>query len=186
MIARRALPLLALGWVASSAAASVELRHAGIVHDPAGAGETTQLAADMLAGDLAALGAVPPHVGTDLRACGATCIVIGRYDAPLIARLARDGGVDLSVLRDGWERYVRAVVRVRGQRILLIAGSDRRGAVYGTVDLSRALGISPWAWWARSRSLCRIGPLPCQFRRVSTLRPPRRVIAAGAEAWKRV
>ena len=148
MIARRALPLLALGWVASSAAASVELRHAGIVHDPAGAGDTTRLAADMLASDLTALGAVPPKVGTDLRTCGVTCIVIGRYDAPLVARLARDGGVDLSVLRGGWERYVRAVVRVGGQRILLIAGSDRRGAVYGTVDLSRALGISPWAWWA--------------------------------------
>jgi hypothetical protein len=148
MIARRALPLLAACWSIPAAAASVELRNAAIVHDPAGAGETTRLAAEMLAGDLTALGAVPPSVGADFRTCAATCIVIGRYDAPLVARLAREGGIDVSALRGGWERYVRAVVRLGNRRVVLIAGSDRRGAVYGAVDLSRELGISPWAWWA--------------------------------------
>ena len=148
MIARQALLLLAACWAASAGASPIELRHAGIVHDATGAGDTTGLAAEMLAGDLAALGATPPKVSTDFQTCAATCIVIGRYDAPLVARLAREGGVDLSALRNGWERYVRAVVRIGGRRIMLIAGSDRRGAVYGAVDLSRALGISPWVWWA--------------------------------------
>jgi hypothetical protein len=148
MKARRALPLLALGWSAAVAAAPVELRNAAIVYDPAGTGETTRLAAQALADDLTSLGAARPNVGSDIGSCGATCIVIGQYDAPLVARLAREGRVDLSVLRGGWERYVRAVVRSGGRSVLLIAGSDRRGAIYGAVDLSRALGISPWAWWA--------------------------------------
>ncbi len=31
---------------------------------------------------------------------------------------------------------------------LVIAGSDRRGTVYGIYELSRQLGVSPWYWWA--------------------------------------
>ena len=31
---------------------------------------------------------------------------------------------------------------------VIIAGSDRRGTVYGIYELSRQLGVSPWYWWA--------------------------------------
>lgn len=31
---------------------------------------------------------------------------------------------------------------------LVIAGSDRRGTIYGLYELSRQAGVSPWAWWA--------------------------------------
>jgi hypothetical protein len=31
---------------------------------------------------------------------------------------------------------------------LLIAGSDRRGTAFGVLELSRAIGVSPWNWWA--------------------------------------
>ena len=31
---------------------------------------------------------------------------------------------------------------------LVIAGSDKRGAIYGIYDLSQAIGVSPWYWWA--------------------------------------
>ena len=31
---------------------------------------------------------------------------------------------------------------------IVIAGSDRRGTVYGIYELSRQLGVSPWYWWA--------------------------------------
>ena len=33
-------------------------------------------------------------------------------------------------------------------RALVIAGSDRRGAVFGIYDLSEQIGVSPWHWWA--------------------------------------
>ena len=32
-------------------------------------------------------------------------------------------------------------------RAVVIAGSDRRGAVYGIYELSRQMGVSPWYWW---------------------------------------
>ena len=35
-----------------------------------------------------------------------------------------------------------------GRQVLFIAGADRRGAIYGAVDMTRELGVSPWEWWA--------------------------------------
>jgi len=34
------------------------------------------------------------------------------------------------------------------ERALVIAGSDRRGTIYGIYELSERLGVSPWYWWA--------------------------------------
>jgi hypothetical protein len=39
------------------------------------------------------------------------------------------------------------IITTNGQQ-LVIAGSDRRGTVYGIYELSRQLGVSPWYWWA--------------------------------------
>ena len=33
-------------------------------------------------------------------------------------------------------------------RALVIAGSDKRGTIYGIYELSEQLGVSPWYWWA--------------------------------------
>jgi hypothetical protein len=34
------------------------------------------------------------------------------------------------------------------RRALVIVGSDRRGTAYGCTELSKAIGVSPWNWWA--------------------------------------
>ena len=34
------------------------------------------------------------------------------------------------------------------ERALVIAGSDKRGTIYGIYDLSEQIGVSPWYWWA--------------------------------------
>ena len=33
------------------------------------------------------------------------------------------------------------------KKALVIAGSDRRGTIYGVYELSKQLGVSPWYWW---------------------------------------
>ncbi len=33
-------------------------------------------------------------------------------------------------------------------KALVIAGSDKRGAAYGTFEISKQMGVSPWYWWA--------------------------------------
>ncbi|HEU5078972.1 MAG TPA: glycosyl hydrolase 115 family protein [Opitutaceae bacterium] len=66
-------------------------------------------------------------------------------------RLISDHKVDLSPLRGAWESFVIAVVDEPlpgvGQA-LVIAGSDRRGAIYGCYEVSEAIGVSPYYWWA--------------------------------------
>ncbi len=37
------------------------------------------------------------------------------------------------------------ITTIDGQ--VVIAGSDRRGTVYGIYELSRQMGVSPWYWW---------------------------------------
>jgi hypothetical protein len=121
---------------------------AGIVHDDHGAGRTLALAADLLSRDLQSLSGQKPVVTTRADRCVPVCVVIGLYDAPEVRQLARLGRADLSNLKGRWESYRRIVVRDKAHTYVVIAGADRRGAVYGTVDLSRQLGVSPWEWWA--------------------------------------
>jgi hypothetical protein len=50
-----------------------------------------------------------------------------------------------------WESYITHVVDnpLPGvDRALVIAGSDMRGTIYGLYDVSEAMGVSPWWWFA--------------------------------------
>ena len=44
-------------------------------------------------------------------------------------------------------RCEQFLITLVGQQ-LVIAGSDRRGTIYGLYELARQAGVSPWAWWA--------------------------------------
>src|SRR6185312_2405004 len=109
---------------------------------------TSALAAGMLAHDLKSLTGRDARVSTNPDDCGRVCIVLGTTGSPVVAQVAREAGLDLSRLKGQWERYERVAVTRGGRTWLLIAGSDRRGAVYGVVDLTRELGVSAWEWWA--------------------------------------
>jgi hypothetical protein len=147
----RSLVLLCAFLASRAGAAPFDLAPAGappvIVHD--GGGKTLGLAAAMLRHDLRAVSGVDAATAEDLSACSTVCVVVGTAASPAVQRIAREGGVDLRPLRGQWERYLRAAVRDgAGRRILLVAGSDVRGAVYGVVDIGRELGVSAWEWWA--------------------------------------
>ena len=110
---------------------------------------TGKLAADMLAHDLKGMTGLNPDTGSDLKACRKTCVIIGEVNDPQVRRLAVTAGIDVADLSGGWERYGRAVLTLpNGATALLIAGSDRRGMIYGVVDMTREMGVSAWEWWA--------------------------------------
>ncbi|MGH8854519.1 MAG: glycosyl hydrolase 115 family protein [Telluria sp.] len=109
---------------------------------------TFRLAGDLLQRDLRQLTSIEAKRTASLDECRQRCIVIGAADSPLVQEAARAMGVDLAPLRGQQERYIRAAGRAGGRELLLVAGADRRGAVYGVVDASRELGVSPWEWWA--------------------------------------
>ncbi len=118
---------------------------ASIMHDGTRTGE---LAAGLLAHDLKALTGRDASVVRTLADCGRVCVVVGTSDLPVIGQLAARGGIKPQTLKGQWERYERVAVSADGKTYLLIAGSDRRGMIYGVVDLTREMGVSAWEWWA--------------------------------------
>lgn len=79
-------------------------------------------------------------------------VLIGTLGAsPVVDRLVAQGRLDVSRIKGRWEASVTQVVErpLPGvERALVIAGSDRRGTVYGIYDTSERIGVSPWYWWA--------------------------------------
>jgi hypothetical protein len=79
-------------------------------------------------------------------------IIIGTLGkSALVDRLVRSGRLDAAAIRGKWEAWVTEVVRrpLPGIDVaLVVAGSDKRGTIYGTYDLSEQVGVSPWYWWA--------------------------------------
>lgn len=61
-----------------------------------------------------------------------------------IDALVAAGELDVSSVRGKGGASVTAAV---GDK-LVVAGGDKRGAIYGLLDLSREIGVSPWYWWA--------------------------------------
>jgi len=69
----------------------------------------------------------------------------------LIDRLVDSGKLNVDAIRGRWEAFLVQVVEhpLPGlDRGLIIAGSDKRGTIYGIYELSQQIGVSPWHWWA--------------------------------------
>src|SRR5262249_26032050 len=66
-------------------------------------------------------------------------------------RLIRDKRIDVGSVAAKWEATLIEVVKrpTPGiQGALVIAGSDKRGTIYGLYTLCEQIGVSPWYWWA--------------------------------------
>jgi hypothetical protein len=71
--------------------------------------------------------------------------------SPLIDQLIAEGKVDTYGVVDQWESFVIQTVKnpLPGiEYALVIAGSDKRGTIFGLYDVSENIGVSPWHWWA--------------------------------------
>ncbi|GAB7347368.1 hypothetical protein MBLNU459_g4302t2 [Dothideomycetes sp. NU459] len=84
---------------------------------------------------------------------GGTIIAGTIGNSSLIDGLVTAGKLDVSAINGTWEAFVSTVVSnpMPGISIaLVIAGSDRRGTIYGLYDVSEQIGVSPWYFWADS------------------------------------
>lgn len=78
-------------------------------------------------------------------------IIIGSLDSPFIKDMVSRGKFDVSSLQRCREKYLIQTVTAPVEGIgeaLVIAGSDRRGVVYGIYEISEQIGVSPWYDWA--------------------------------------
>ena len=62
----------------------------------------------------------------------------------LIDRLIKQKKIDVKKVRGQWESYLIDVVDGN----LIIAGSDKRGTIYGIYEISQRIGVSPWYYMA--------------------------------------
>ena len=98
-----------------------------------------------VSGTTAALTQDPAHPGRNAILVG----TIGR--STLINQLVRERKLDVAGIAGKWEASLIQVViqPLPGvESALVIAGSDKRGTIYGVYDLSEQMGVSPWHWWA--------------------------------------
>ncbi|AXB56827.1 glycosyl hydrolase 115 family protein [Flavobacterium fluviale] len=79
-------------------------------------------------------------------------VIIGTLGkSEIIDQLVKKGKIDASQLRGKWEKFTTQIVEnpLKGvKKALVIAGSDKRGTIYGIYDLSNQIGVSPWYFWA--------------------------------------
>ncbi|MDF9842550.1 MULTISPECIES: glycosyl hydrolase 115 family protein [unclassified Paenibacillus] len=108
--------------------------------------------AESFAADIELVTSTRPKIVTEPRQLGSTAIVIGTADrSRLIDEWIAAGKVDVSAIQGKRECYriQRIEHPVDGvQQVLVIAGSDKRGTIYGTYAVSEMMGVSPWVYFA--------------------------------------
>ncbi|KAK3295077.1 uncharacterized protein B0H64DRAFT_434110 [Chaetomium fimeti] len=80
-----------------------------------------------------------------------TVIVAGSVNSSLIRDLAVSAHIDISDIEGKWETFKTTVIKLpapgNGQA-LVIAGSDKRGTIFGIHTLAEQSGQSPYHWFA--------------------------------------
>lgn len=98
-------------------------------------------------GDAAAL--IQSTHGSPVSLSTKTAIIIGSLESSaIIQALVQQGHIDVDAIEGKWECFTTKVVNsppgLPGcDRALVIAGSDKRGAIYGVYTLAEQIGVSP-------------------------------------------
>jgi hypothetical protein len=136
-------------------------RAAAIVVDPEDF-KVVSIAAHDLAADIERVTGQKPELRESEKGLASPAVIIGTLGhSRLIDALAAAGKIDVAAVRGRWETFVIATASMLGEAAsaagaprlrqvpaLVIAGSDRRGTAFGVYELSQAIGVSPWHWWA--------------------------------------
>jgi hypothetical protein len=111
-----------------------------------------QRAARDLAADIERVTGVKPALPATAPARTATIVLAGTIGrSSLLDDLIARGKLDVTGVRGKWESFVITTVdkpMAGVDRALIIAGSDKRGTIYGIYEVSQQIGVSPWYWWA--------------------------------------
>ncbi len=79
-------------------------------------------------------------------------VIVGTLGrSALIDDLVARGKLQAEGIRGKWETFAIETVEAPFpglKRALVIAGSDKRGTIFGVYEVSNQIGVSPWYWWA--------------------------------------
>jgi Glycosyl hydrolase family 115/Gylcosyl hydrolase family 115 C-terminal domain len=104
-----------------------------------------------LGNDFFSVSGVKPELKS-VKPSGKDIVLIGTLGKnKLIDQLISSGKLSKSTISGKWESFIISTVKKPFPGVdqaLVIAGSDKRGTIYGIYELSEQLGVSPWYWWA--------------------------------------
>jgi len=93
-----------------------------------------------------------PAIVTDVQKISGKAIIVGTIGhSKIIDDLIRNRKINVAGVAGKWESTLIQTVDSPVAGIgsaLVIAGSDKRGTIYGIYEISRQIGVSPWYWWA--------------------------------------
>lgn len=122
---------------------------AALVVDAADYKGVVRAAGDLQA-DVERVTGVKPQIAN--APAGANVVLIGTVGkSAVIDGLVKAGKLKVDTIQGKWESFVIATVAdpLPGvKQALVIAGSDKRGTIYGIYEVSEQIGVSPWYWWA--------------------------------------
>ena len=102
--------------------------------------------------DIASVTGAKPEIALDRLPSSKEIIIVGTLGrSPLVDKLVQEKRIDVDGIAGVWEAFlVQSVDRPFSgvDRALVIAGSDKRGTLYGMFGISEQIGVSPWYWWA--------------------------------------
>lgn len=114
--------------------------------------ESVKIAAKLLSADIEMVTGKKPKVVSNVDSIQDYSIIIGTVgESQLIKQLSESGIFQIDSIKGKWECFAVKTIDspfFGGEKCLVIAGSDRRGTAYGVFELSKAIGVSPWYWWA--------------------------------------
>jgi hypothetical protein len=110
------------------------------------------IAANNLCADVNRVTSHTPTMVDAAENSGTNAILIGTVGkSRVIDKLIAAGKINVSSITNKWESYFTQIVPNPLPGVangLVIVGSDKRGTIYGIYDLSAAMGVSPWYFWA--------------------------------------
>jgi hypothetical protein len=153
-----ALPSLGLQTgIASETAApgnfplEVKKQAAPILLDQADWPGVLRAGADLQA-DVERVTGIKPELVTNGLPDGKFAVIVGTLGkSPVMDGLVKSGKLNAEAIAGKWESFLITTVTnpLPGiNEALVIAGSDKRGTIYGIYEVSEQIGVSPWYWWA--------------------------------------
>jgi hypothetical protein len=100
--------------------------------------------------DIDAVTNAEPRLFMDTIPSARKILIVGTFGSPIIDKLINSRLLNTDI-KGKWETYRIQVVKnpfPGVEEALVIAGSDKRGTIYGIYELSKKMGVSPWYWWA--------------------------------------
>jgi hypothetical protein len=114
--------------------------------------ELIQRSAGWLQQDIEMVTGKKLFVANALPTSAKTIIIIGTVEkSSFIQQLVKTKKLNIDKIKNKWDAYLIQAIANPFKGInsaVVIAGGNKRGAAYATLELSKQIGVSPWYWWA--------------------------------------